>query len=461
MYKLATLSTILIIGLSCSSTTKHTQSPDITAYTHSHHKASTTSPYYNPNNMHNTISTISTISLTHSETPNIPITTITYIGNFQHITQTNLKKPKSKVIKYYTWNNSIIILLGGDIQTNPGPPLYILHNLPKLHYYTHSKNIYEQHIPLKYLTLSPPLTILITHISTIRYTTHTYLKHPKTKVIHYYMWNNSIIILLGGDIHTNPGPLLYKVANLLRRYIQRHKQCFMTNTTMLKNHYKYLEEKSKHYLNKQSNSQLYTIIISHSLKHHNTISHTFKHTNKLYTPPNSTPLHTNQYKPITQKSNQKSQLNITIQHHTQLHLLILQCGDIHPNPGPMPDLLKTHPPDHKRRQTTYFLPSTIKFHPEYQHLAETFKPLFQNTHPLHTQIIHSLPYLYNHIQQYNHHPPPRVIYAIVVTISPSTLTCNTLLQHQPIQEWTSQLLERMSRLQNPPERHIDTPHPYT
>ena len=127
----------------------------------------------------------------------------------------------------------------------------------------------------------------------------------------------------------------------------------------------------------------------------------------------------------------------------------------------MPDLLKTHPTDHKRRQTTYFIPSTIKFQPEYLHLAKTFEPLFQDSHQLHAQILHSLPYLYQYTQLHTNHPPSRIINALIVTISPSTEICNTYLQQPPIQDWTSQLLETMATLSNPPERHIDTPHPYT
>ena len=127
----------------------------------------------------------------------------------------------------------------------------------------------------------------------------------------------------------------------------------------------------------------------------------------------------------------------------------------------MPNLIQTHPTAHKRRQNTYFLPNTIKFQPEYQHLAKTFKHLFQTTHQSHAQIIFSLPHLHNYIQQYIDHPPSQIIYALVVTISPSTETCNTYLQQPPPQDWTSQLLEKMTTLPNPPERHIDTQHPYT
>lgn len=96
--------------------------------------------------------------------------------------------------------------------------------------------------------------------------------------------------------------------------------------------------------------------------------------------------------------------NIISKHQSPKHLLLLQCGDIHPNLGPMPNFLQKHPATHKRRQTTYFLPSTIIFQPEYQHLAKTFEHFFQNTHHLHAQTIFLFPYLYNHIQQYINHP---------------------------------------------------------
>lgn len=129
----------------------------------------------------------------------------------------------------------------------------------------------------------------------------------------------------------------------------------------------------------------------------------------------------------------KPQLSTTTNRHTLHHLLILQCGDIHPNHGPMLDLLTTHPTVHKRRQKTYFIASTIKFQPEYHHLAYTFEPLFQNSHQLHAQIIRSLPHLYHYTQLLTNHTPPsaQIIYALVVTISPSIDTCDTYLQQPP------------------------------
>lgn len=183
--------------------------------------------------------------------------------------------------------------------------------------------------------------------------------------------------------------------------------------------------------------------------------------NTLHTPQptNSTKIKIYNCTLYTNSVIQNAQLITTHQPHKSL--LLLQCGDIHPNPGPMPNLIQNHPTAHKRRQTTYFISSTIKFQPEYHHLAKTLKPLFQATHHLHIQTTTSLPHLHNYIQKHTNHPPSHIIYAMVTTISPSIEICNTYIQQLPIQNWTTHLLERMTTLPNSPERHIDTPHPYT
>jgi len=83
---------------------------------------------------------------------------------------------------------------------------------------------------------------------------------------------------------------------------------------------------------------------------------------------------------------------------------LLQCGDIESNPGPMPDLLLRHPPTHRRMARTYFIPSTIKLHPEYQHLAKNFAPILQTDHPSHHQTTIRFPHLYQYIQTLNNSP---------------------------------------------------------
>jgi hypothetical protein len=89
--------------------------------TYNNHKASTTSTCHSPTNTHNSL-LITPISQLTTSTPHINITT--HIGCITYVTHTHLKTLKTKTIHYYTWNNSTIILLGGDIHTNPPSPTH-------------------------------------------------------------------------------------------------------------------------------------------------------------------------------------------------------------------------------------------------------------------------------------------------------------------------------------------------
>ena len=144
-----------------------------------------------------------------------------------------------------------------------------------------------------------------------------------------------------------------------------------------------------------------------------------------------------------------------------LHFLILLSGDIETNPGPMPNILQTHPPTHRNRCKIYFIECTIKLQPEYQHLAKQFSPIINITHPQHQDTITTYPYLSRYIYRNQHHPPPQILYALIITLSPLRETCNHLLIQTPVPDWTTTMLGRMTSLQNPPERHILTTHPYT
>lgn len=124
----------------------------------------------------------------------------------------------------------------------------------------------------------------------------------------------------------------------------------------------------------------------------------------------------------------------------------------------MLDLLQTHPNTHKKWQTTYFIPSTIKLQPQYQHLAKKFKPFFQITHN-NTNKQHSYSQTYT-IKLHTNHPPLRIVYALFAITSPIE-TCKTHLQYQPTLDWTLQLLEKWRKLPNLHECHIETPHLYT
>ena len=146
-------------------------------------------------------------------------------------------------------------------------------------------------------------------------------------------------------------------------------------------------------------------------------------------------------------------------------LTLLQCGDIESNPGPMPDILRTHPAAHKKRAKTYFIPNTIKLQPEYQHIASTFAPLLRHNHPLHHQTIITYPHLHQHIETQSHSLPTHILYAIIITINSSIDTSNNILAqphtHHFNNIWTNTLIIRLANLSNPPERHILTKHPYT
>jgi hypothetical protein len=54
-----------------------------------------------------------------------------------------------------------------------------------------------------------------------------------------------------------------------------------------------------------------------------------------------------------------------------------------------------------------------------------------------------------------------MLYALITTINPIIETCNHLLTQTREPDWTTTVLEQMALLQNPPERHILTTHPYT
>ena len=156
---------------------------------------------------------------------------------------------------------------------------------------------------------------------------------------------------------------------------------------------------------------------------------------------------------------------LTHGHYFINKLELLKCGDIESNPGPMPNILHSHPTTHKRRANIYFIPNTIKLQPEYQHLANTFAPILKNTHSLYPQTINTYPHLHQYIQTQRQSPPTHLLYALIITIHPLIDTCNHILaQPQNFHFnniWTNTLIIRLANLHNPPERHIMTPHPYT
>ena len=108
-------------------------------------------------------------------------------------------------------------------------------------------------------------------------------------------------------------------------------------------------------------------------------------------------------------------------------LLLILSGDIETNSGPMPNILQTHPPSHRKRCKMCFLERTIKLLLEYQHLAKQISPNINITHPKHHDTIVDYPHLSRYIYKNQHHPPPRILYAFITTINPIIETFSHLL----------------------------------
>ena len=141
-------------------------------------------------------------------------------------------------------------------------------------------------------------------------------------------------------------------------------------------------------------------------------------------------------------------------------LQLKKSGDIETNPRPMPNILEIHPSPHRRRYKTYFIKCTIKLQPEYQHLAKTFSPVLKNDHPNHINATRNFPHLTRYLNLNRHHPKARILFALITTISLDINSCEHQLIQIPNPDWTSILLEKMTTLRNPLERHINSPYPY-
>jgi hypothetical protein len=130
---------------------------------------------------------------------------------------------------------------------------------------------------------SIPSTIIhnIIYIGQINYTTHLHLKTPKTKNTKYYTWNNSKIILLGGDIHPNPGPSSQILKNLPREFKQWQQQYFTNGSLTLKAQYAHLEGLFAPYITQTSTSPQ-NPELPHIRRHSSTLSKYPTH-HQLYT----------------------------------------------------------------------------------------------------------------------------------------------------------------------------------
>ena len=126
----------------------------------------------------------------------------------------------------------------------------------------------------------------------------------------------------------------------------------------------------------------------------------------------------------------------------------------------MPNILETHPPPHRQRYKTYFITCTIKLQPQYQHLAKTFSPILKIDHPSHINATRNFPHLTKYLNQRRQHPIPRLLFALLTSISPYINSCKHQSLNIPNQAWTSILLEKMAT-KKPTQNTYNTLYPYT
>jgi hypothetical protein len=142
-----------------------------------------------------------------------------------------------------------------------------------------------------------------------------------------------------------------------------------------------------------------------------------------------------------------------------LYFILLRFEDVKSNLRPLPNILINHPPDHKNRALTYFIPKTIKFGLEYHHLAKKVAKNLINIHPLHPQKSTYHAHLYSFIQLHHMHPNPRLLYTLIVILNPSFETCEQSLRQEQIPPWIQLLLDRLVQLSKPPKTTMQVSHP--
>ena len=176
------------------------------------------------------------------------------------------------------------------------------------------------------------------------------IKHilPKNLLLsnknYYYIFDNVIQIIKNKNIKPNTRPINRLLCNHLPTHKKKSKLYFIPNTIKLKPEYTSIKTKYEPFLNSnhpnhQATQQTYGCLYK-SIQNHPNI-----HRRRLF------------YALVT--TFDKS-------------LILLRSRDIGANPGPMPNILETHPSPHKQRYETYFITCTIKLQPKYQHLAKAF-----------------------------------------------------------------------------------------
>ena len=121
---------------------------------------------------------------------------------------------------------------------------------------------------------------------------------------------------------------------------------------------------------------------------------------------------------------------------------LIKSGDIEINPSPMLNILEAHPPSHRRKYKTYFIPCTIKLQPKYQHIKNIYSSILKIDHIDHINATRNFPHLLRYVNQKRQYPTPQILFALIVTISPEINSCNHQLIRIPNPDWITILLEK-------------------
>ena len=260
------------------------------------------------------------------------------------------KPPKLPHHKFKITILSLLTIILATYYTTTSQKIPTHTNNPHQHKHTHNIPTYKE-------TILPYHKVTTTHIGptihTIPYppqqpqTQHTIhiniqhtniyiifytIKHPQNKHTTLHKFTTHImdlqtLILLGGDIHPNPGPTAHVTKNLPKDYKQRQKHFFISNTTTLKPSYTHLEE-------------LFSTHLTQNL-------------------PNQDLIHIHRHKPILSQYPLQS----------QIYTLIIAYG-------PTPQICDQH-------MTENIDPRCLTILKKLQNIAHTIPPRTQQLHPTH------------------------------------------------------------------------------
>ena len=347
----------------------HTHTYPSTSKTHSHstylpqHQSPTIPTHTTHTQTHNIHDITSFIAQTKPIPPVTTITITTYIGTIHHITHTHLKTPKIKTIHYYTWTNFKVLLLSGDIETNPGPPSHLPHNISIEFTQKH-----KQYSTRNTLTKAQPHSMNSHpkgYLQRIMYTIYLAFYYPYTKELQLMPWLINIPPKCTLNTTQQLDPRSHKIQphNILtNKHTKSHHQpnkilsCNLILTTWISHFPTTNQPNTTNHNTHGSQNQpiiIHTTIdtlpptLQHLTYTHNMFSHT------IHKDPHTTTIQETKHqklKPPTHldkkltHTHQKPSKTKNIHYYTwNISTIILLSGDIQLNPGPITNILKNFP----------------------------------------------------------------------------------------------------------------------